>query len=352
MLSILSGRAPRAELYLLLTLALIQFTHVVDFMIVMPLGPRFKEVFHINSSQFGLMVAAYQFSAGVASLLGGYIADRFDRKSFLLVLYTGFIASTVGCALAPGYGVLVGCRILAGACGGLLSSSVLAIIGDEVPGERRGYAMGIVMGSFSVASAVGLPLGLLVASDPLHLPSFGLIATIMIGSFMIIPYIADSYVANAGISKEDLAYVYLVGGICTFFSMPLAGRLADRLGEARVFWVASVLTVLPMLVVTHLGPTPLLHAMVLTAFFMVVSSARMVPVMSLITQSVQPHKRGRFMSANIAVRELVNALAVFIGGTIIAQGADGHLYHFELVGYVGAASALLAIPIVYRIRKV
>jgi len=174
----------------------------------------------------------------------------------------------------------------------------------------------------------------------------------MIGSFMIIPYIADSYVANAGISKEDLAYVYLVGGICTFFSMPLAGRLADRLGEARVFWVASVLTVLPMLVVTHLGPTPLLHAMVLTAFFMVVSSARMVPVMSLITQSVQPHKRGRFMSANIAVRELVNALAVFIGGTIIAQGADGHLYHFELVGYVGAASALLAIPIVYRIRKV
>lgn len=396
-------RSRTAEFWLLITLAAIQFTHVVDFMIIMPLGPVFKEVFHIDSSRFGILVAVYQFSAGAAGLLGSTFADRFDRKQFLLTLYIGFILSTVGCALAPDYETLLLCRILAGACGGLMSSTILAIVGDEVPPQRRGHAMGIVMGSFSIASALGVPLGLMLADayswhapfyflgifslpilliglwrlpamrshlqrtttgrsplaeawniviDPSHLAGFGLVATIMIGSFMVVPYISDTMVANAGIRQPDLKYIYLLGGITTIISMPLAGRLADKFGETRVFTIASFLTVIPIVIVTNLGNTPLWAAVGVTAMFMSFSSSRMVPAISLVTQSVEPHKRGRYMSVNTAVREMVNALAVYIGGLILIQGVDGHLHNYEIIGYIGVASTLLAIPIVFKIRKV
>jgi predicted MFS family arabinose efflux permease len=395
-------RTRQAEMLMLIILAVIQFTHVVDFIIMMPLAPWFQEAWGISNAQFGMLVAAFQFAAGIACLVSGVVADRFDRKQYLLVFYAGFILSTVGCGLADSYETMLLFRVLAGICGGILSSTTLAILGDEVPRERRGYATGIVMSSFSVASALGVPLGLLAANvfdwhmpffligalsvpffilswqflPPMrrhmgrssahtvwqetvqvlttrnHLWSFALMGMMVIGMFMVIPFIAKSYEANVGISKSDIFYVYLVGGLSTVLIMPLAGKLADRYGEVRIFTIGAILTVIPLLLVTHLGRVPLWQAVGVTTLFMVFSSARTIPGMSLITMSVQPQMRGRFMSVNIAVRELINAIAVTIAGIILLEGPHGEVLRYEVVGYIAAATTLLAIPIAMRIKKV
>ncbi|MBX3101822.1 MAG: MFS transporter [Bacteroidetes bacterium] len=397
-----SLRTRRAEMMMLVILAVIQFTHVVDFIIMMPLAPWFQEAWHITNAQFGMLVAAFQFAAGIACLVSGVVADNFDRKKFLLFFYAGFIAATVGCGFASSYEMMMVFRVLAGICGGLISSTTLAILGDEVPRERRGYATGVVMSSFSIASALGVPLGLLAAvqfdwhmpfyligalSVPFfilawqylpamrshmgrvrersvwdetlevvltrnHLWAFALMGMMVMGMFMVIPFIAKSYEANVGIDKSQIFYVYLVGGVSTMLIMPLAGRLADRYGEVRIFTIGAFLTVIPLLLVTHLGRVPLWQAVAVTTMFMVFSSARTIPGMSLITMSVQPQMRGRFMSVNIAVRELINALAVSLAGFILLEGPHGEVLRYEVVGYIAAVTTILAIPIAMRIRKV
>jgi predicted MFS family arabinose efflux permease len=132
----------------------------------------------------------------------------------------------------------------------------------------------------------------------------------------------------------------------------LAGKLADRYGEVRIFTIGAILTVIPLLLVTHLGHVPLWQAVGITTLFMVFNSARAIPGMSLITMSVHPQMRGRFMSVNIAVRELINAIAVTIAGIILLEGPHGEVLRYEVVGYIAAATTLLAIPIAMRIKKV
>jgi predicted MFS family arabinose efflux permease len=166
------------ELLLLLTLAAVQFTHIMDFMIMMPLGPQLMRVFEIDARNFGWLVSAYTLSAGVSGFLASFYIDRFDRRRAVLVVYTGFMLGTFACALAPTYGILLGSRILTGVFGGLIGTLVLAIVGDAVPFDRRGRAMGVVMLAFSAASVFGVPLGLYLANlYEWHAPFFLLGAT-------------------------------------------------------------------------------------------------------------------------------------------------------------------------------
>jgi predicted MFS family arabinose efflux permease len=153
-----------SERWLLLTLALIQFTHIVDFMILMPLGPQLMRLFAISPREFGFLVSAYTFSAGISGFLSAFVVDRFDRKKILIWLYAGFTLGTLACALAPSYPVLLAARILTGCFGGVLAAAVLAVVADAIPMERRGAAMGIVTSAFSAASVLGVPLGLYLAS--------------------------------------------------------------------------------------------------------------------------------------------------------------------------------------------
>ena len=397
------GLTPVRERLLLLILAVIQFTHVMDFVVMMPLGDQLRQAFAINAREFGLLVSAYTFSAGIFGFVGSFFIDRFDRKTALLALYAGFIVGTFSCAIAPTYGILMTARILTGAFGGMLGALVLVIIGDAIPFERRGRATGAVMSAFSFASSVGVPLALYVADprrfnwhgpfyilaglsvvclgvgiwsipnlrghlngqrkDPLaaiktivNTPSqqwsLGLMAVLMLSAFSIIPYLAMFIISNVGFKQSELFYVYLTGGIVGFVASLVAGRLADRYGSIRVFIVSCALAVIPMLIITNLDRTSIPVTLVIFAFFFIFNNARMVPATALVTSSVAPQTRAGFMSINAALRDVTAGCASFIGGMIITQGEGGRILHFGWVGLFAAVTALSCLWIVRNIKSV
>ncbi|HEX8327931.1 MAG TPA: MFS transporter [Hymenobacter sp.] len=390
------------EKLLLALLAAVQFTNVLDFVIMMPLGPQLMPALGIVPRQFGLVISAYTFSAGATGLAAAFFLDRFNRKTALLALYLGFGLGTVACALAPTYPWLVAARVLTGAFGGVLGSLVLAIVGDAVPESRRGQAIGIVMGAFSVASVLGIPFGLFLASRfSWHLPflvlgglslvvwaviyfvmpsmtghigpralslserasdvlglfrrasvryALLLTALLVLGQFTVISFLSPSLVGNVGFSINQLSYVYLVGGALTFFTSPLVGRLADRYGKVPVFTLATLATIPVLLVLTRLGPTPLPLVLTLTAATFAVMGGRYVPATALATTVVPPRQRGSFMSLNTSVQQLAAGAAAYLAGLIVLQTSTGRLLHYEVVGYVAAAANLVSLLVIRRVQ--
>jgi predicted MFS family arabinose efflux permease len=387
------------ELMLLLVLAAVQFTHIVDFIIIMPLGPVFRNEMGLSPWQFGSVVSAYTISAGLAGLLAAQFLDRFDRKTALLTLYGGFTVGTLLCALAPDYPLLLAARTVAGAFGGIVAATVLAIVGDAFPDERRGTAMGVVMSAFSLASIAGVPLGLMLAegngwrsafgilggvsagvlvlaaltlprlrghlqrtevragawavlTDPNHVRAFTLSSALVLSTFMLAPYMATFLEANVGVDQTELKYMYLCGGLATLSTMTLFGRLADRFGKLRVFRILALFTLVPILTITNL-PSGLGLPVVLaaTTVFMLTTSGRMVPGMALITASSAPAYRGSFMSFNTAVQQLAAGLATFIAGVVI-QETDGHaLTGFGVVGLLSCGVTLICVFLAGRLHK-
>jgi predicted MFS family arabinose efflux permease len=384
------------EGWLLGVLAAIQFTAVLDFMIIMPLGPQYMRVFQINPQQFGLIVSAYALAAGVAGIVAGFFLDRFDRKRAMMILYAGFTLGTLFCAMAPSYPTLVAARVVAGAFGGVTMGLVMAVVGDVIPEARRGRAMGIVMSSFSVASICGVPLGLELANKlDWHVPFYALaglcvfvliaIATIMPSlrghidrfatqppaqlmaailsersnrralmfmamlictGFCVFPFLATYMVKNVGLTEQQLPLIYLCGGICTLVSMNLIGRWADRSGKRRVFTIMTLASMIPVVVVTNLPHVALGIALLISTIFMVCSSGRVVPAMAMLTASVEPHQRGGFMSINSSVQQLSSGAAAWLSGVIIGQ-SGGHMTRF---GIVGALSILFGLMAIYFAR--
>jgi predicted MFS family arabinose efflux permease len=390
---------PRRELALLLTIAGIQFTHILDFMIMMPLGPQFTRLFGINDAQFGFLVSAYTLSAGVSGLAAATYVDRFDRKRLLLVLYTLFALATLACGLAPGYGFLVAARIAAGLFGGVLSALSQTIVADVVPFERRGRAMGIVMSSFSFSTVAGVPIGLFLAAHlswqaPFigiallsgvlalaaaltlptlshhlsagHRPSvwrgigrvlaqrnhqraFAFSATLMFAGFMVIPFITIYMQANVGLSTEQIPYLYLCGGCATLLTARLFGRLTDRLGKVRVFsWMAAAVVV-PLLATTLLPASPLWVALLVSTLLFVCMSGRMIPGMAILTSAADPAQRGTFMALNAAVQSAGMGLASLLAGWLIGRNALGQVTHYWVAGLIGAVASLLTIALARRL---
>ncbi len=367
------------ERWLLLILAAIQFTAVVDFLIIMPLGPQYLRVFNISPGQFGLIVSAYALSAGLAGVAAGFFLDQFDRKPALLYLYAGFALGTLFCALAPNYPLLVAARVIAGAFGGVTGALILAIVGDVIPEQRRGAAMGLVMSSFSVASICGVPLGLVVASRlNWHVPFYGLaalsavvlaaarvlavlshadhqmafvfMAVLTWTGMVIFPYLSTYMVANAGLTEAQLPLIYLFGGICTIFSMNWIGRWADRAGKRRVFTLMSFVATIPILTLTNLPRVSLVAAITVSTVFMVCMSGRMVPAMALMTSSIEARYRGGFMSVNSSVQQFAAGLASYASGQIIGQAATGEMTRFPLIGVMSVVCALACILLARFVR--
>jgi len=392
----------RHQKLLLWILPFIQFSHIVDFMMLMPLGPQLMQIFQISPAQFGYLVSAYTFSAGLSGLLGGFFLDRFDRKKALLTVYFGFTVGTFCCAISPNYQILLASRILAGAFGGLLSATILSIIGDAFPYEKRGQAMGIIMAAFSLASIIGVPFGIMIAAHTnwqtpfyllasislialftaqrvlpelsghmtqktlkpietlkiifgksIHYWAFALTLLATMSSFMIIPFISPFLVSNGFMTNTTLPLLYFFGGIFTFFSSQLIGRLSDRFGKHNIFILISMTAILPMLLITHL-PTglPLVFVNASGIFFMVFVSGRMVPMMAMITAVVAPQNRGSFMSFNSAIQQFSSALATLIGGSLLANGLKGELLHYGQVGFIGAVLAFVCIFISLKLKPI
>ncbi len=391
------------EKFLLWTLAAINFTHIIDFMILMPLGPQLMRIFEITPREFGLLVSSYTFSAGISSFLGAFVLDKYDRKSILLWVFVGFLLGTLACAFSPNYPILLLSRIISGVFGGLTSALVLAIIGDVIPDSRRGRAMGLVMAAFSVASVVGVPFGLFIASifnwhapffflaglslvilwmiykfipsltehlstttikpRPLHviqrvtgngnqMRAISLTIMMMLGQFMIIPFLSPYMVANVGFTDFQLTYIYMAGGFFTIFTSPWVGRLTDKHGKIKVFTIFMALNVIPIAIITQLGATAIPYVLIVTTMFFVTSNGRMVPAAALITGTAKAVNRGSFLSFNSAVQQLAAGVASFIAGLILAEGATGELLNYELVGYIAIFLSLLCIPLARRIKVV
>jgi len=395
----------RQQKIILFILPFIQFSHIVDFMMLMPLGPQLMRIFNIGPHEFSLIVSAYTFSAGFSGLLGAFFLDRFDRKKALTFFYSGFILGTFCCAISPSYEILLASRILTGAFGGILSAISLSVIGDAFPYEKRGMAMGIIMASFSLASVVGVPIGLFLAAianwqtpfyilagislialitaqflfpsmrghmidvktanhpSPLqsikiifgkaqHLWAISLTFLLMFAGFSIIPFISPYLVANVGVTEHQLPLVFFFGGLFTFFTGQIIGRLADRFGKHNVFITLSILAVIPMLLITHLNVTPLPLVLVCTVLFMVLVSGRMVPTMAMITAVVSPQNRGSFMSFNSAVQQTACGVAAIVSGSILVKSSDGTLLNYGLIGMYAAIISVLCIGISLKLKPV
>ena len=384
---------------MLLTLAAVQFTNIMDFMIMMPLGAQLMEVFQISPREFSWLVAAYGTAAAVSGFAGGFLLDRFDRKRALMLTYAGFTLATLACALAPTYFALMAARLAAGACGGLVGSVITAMVGDVVPPERRGRAMSTVMAAFPLASIFGVPAGIGLATifgwhatfmllavmsaaiwpfaakvlpavsshrstehpvqqmkvilfHPVHRRGLMLGAVLVFAGACIIPFMAPSMVLNVGMSEAQLPWVYLAGGACTFFTMPLLGRLADRFDKFHVLAAVTIPAALSVVVLTHLGPTPLPIALVIAALFFVGMSSRFPPTMAMITNAVDSRYRGGFMSVISAVQQAAAGLATVTAGFLVSSGPSGRLIGFERAGFLSLFVFGLTLWMAHRLRSI
>lgn len=390
---------PRRELWLLLTLAGIQFTHILDFMIMMPLGPQFTTLFGISDAQFGLLVSAYTLAAGASGLLASTYIDRFGRKRLLLVLYALFAVATLACGLAPGYGFLMAARIAAGVFGGVLSALCQTIVGDVIPFERRGRAMGIIMTSFSVSTVAGVPLGLVLAAhfswhapfigiaavcavfavfaaatlpvladhlrgpqrsalagirqvlaDRNHLKAFLFSGLLMSAGFTVIPYLTIYMQANGGMRSEQIPFIYLCGGVVTLFTARLVGRLTDQRGKVPMFRVLALATTVPMVAITMVGGIPVWAILIVSTSLFMCMSGRMIPGMAILTSAAQPQLRGTFMTLNASVQSAAMGLAAFVGGVLISRDAQGLVQGYWVAALVGACASLTAVWLAGRLH--
>ena len=394
------GPKPIRERLLLFVLAAIQFTAIVDFLIILPLGPQYMRLLGITPAQFGLIVSAYAISAGVSGIGTALFLDRFDRKRALLALYFGFAIGTFFCAVAPTYHLLVVARAVAGAFGGVAGALILAIVGDVIPEQRRGAAMGLVMSSFSVASICGVPIGLMLASTfDWHVPFFALagsslvvlgaaarvlprlrghlhkarehhpvtqivavlshpdhqiafvfMALLTFTGFIIFPNLANYMVMNVGLTEKQLPLIYLAGGLCTVFSMNWIGKWSDRAGKVRVFTLVSLSAVIPIIALTNLPRVPLAAALATSTIFMVCMSGRIVPAMALMTASIEARYRGGFMSINSSVQQFASGLAAYVSGHIMGQTPGGRLTRFPILGVISVVCALACIYLARHLK--
>jgi predicted MFS family arabinose efflux permease len=397
------GELPRGrELALLGTLAAVQFTHIVDFMIMMPLAPQLMRLWGIGPQAFGLLVSVYTFAAAASGLVAVLVVDRYDRRHALLVMYAGFTVSTALCGIAPGFEALLGARVLAGAFGGVVGALILAIVADVVPYARRARANALVASAFSLAAIAGVPVGLWLAAmstwrapflavasvaivvgalawrviPPIaghvehgrshgamsrlrsvvvvgnHWRAFAFVVSLMFAGFTVIPFIAAYAVANVGLTEGELPVMYAAGGVATLVTAQVIGHLADRYGKKRVFAWTAIASIAPILVLTHMPHSSLAGFLPVSIVFMVLVTGRFGPAMALVSGSAEPRVRGSFMSLNAAIQQFGAGLSAFLAGTLIGKAADGSLTGFGGVGWLAAVFTGVAVALAYRVRIV
>ncbi|HTN48065.1 MAG TPA: MFS transporter [Burkholderiaceae bacterium] len=393
-------QSSRHEQWMLVTLAAIQFTATLDFMVMMPLAPQFTRIFGLSAREFGFLISAYTFAAAAAGIVTSLFVDRFDRRQLLLAVYLGFVGAALATTAAPSYPLLLLARALAGIFGGVLGGLIFTIIGDAVPESRRGRATGIVMTSFSVATVAGVPLALVLTNligwraafglvavlgiaagltarrtlpearhagaragrgvwtefrstlmFPNHLRAFLFTLLMMLSGFSVIPYVSLYITSNAGVAERDLPWIYLVGGMATFFTARWIGRWADRAGKRRAYRKIAWVSLIPLVAITHAPILPLAAVLLLTTLFFVFVSGRMVPAMAIVTSAARPGARGAFMALNSAVLQIGSGVAATLSGAIVQRSASGALMNYNWVGYVAVAATLIAIAWVGTVRS-
>jgi len=388
------------QTFIIAVIAFLQFTIVLDFMVLSPLGAMLMEELSVSTSQFGAVVSAYAFSAGISGLMAAGFADKFDRKKLLLFFYSGFMLGTLFCALAPDYSFLLLARIVTGIFGGVVGSISFAIITDLFKLEVRGRVMGFVQMSFAASQILGLPIGLVLANTwGWHAP-FWMIAGIGIGvgliivvymkpvadhlqvksdrnafqhivntvtngkylkaflattllatgGFMLMPFGSAFSIHNLGLTLQQLPILYGITGVFNIIFGPISGRVADRIGKYKVFVMGSLLSMSIVLVYTRFGITPMWLVALVSVVMFIGITARIISASALMSAIPAPQDRGAFMSISSSVQQISGGVASAIAGMIVFQVDNGPLQRYDLLGYVVVATMLASIVMMSFIK--
>jgi predicted MFS family arabinose efflux permease len=387
--------------FIVAILTILQFTIVLDFMVLSPLSAILLEELSITTAQFGLVVSAYAFSAGAAGLMTAGFADRYDRKKLLLFFYTGFIIGTFLCGIAPSYPLLLAARIVTGLFGGVIGSISYAIITDLFKLEVRGRVMGYIQMAFASSQVLGIPLGLYLAhfwdwhapfllivavsvgvyaaiiwkmlpvnahlalqgghsafrhlthtiSKVRYLKGFGTTTLLATGGFMLMPFGAAFAVYNLGVTMEELPVIYVVTGIVSMAGGPVIGRFADRIGKMKMFVFGSLLAMILVIYYTRLGVTPLWYLIVLNAVLFLGITSRMISSQALLTAIPEPVDRGAFMGINASVSQISGGIASAMAGMIVFQSSSGPIENYPVLGLIVAATMAITMGMMYFINK-
>jgi predicted MFS family arabinose efflux permease len=381
-------------------LAITQFTVILDFMVMSPMGDILIKSLNLKPAQFGLAVSAYAFSAGISGFLTAGFADQFDRKKLLLFFYTGFILGTFLCGVASSYPFLIGARIVTGLFGGVIGSISFAIIADLFDIQHRGRVMGFIQMGFSASQVLGIPVGLYLANSwGWHAPflwvggmalliacliatrlqpitkhllvkrdksplnhllhtitkkdyrvGFTATALLSIGGFMMMPFASAFAINNLKISQQQLPILFLVTGLSTLIIMPLVGKLSDKVDKYKIFAIASVWTIIMVLFYTHLSATPFLIVIILNILMMAGIMSRMIPSQALMTSVPLMQDRGAFMSINSSLQQLAGGVAAAVAGMIVIQKTKySPLEHYEVLGYIIVCISCISLFLLYRV---
>lgn len=388
----------KKERIIIFLLASINFTHILDFMIMMPLGNYLMPSFHITPQQFSILLASYPISSFIAGILMFFFADGFERKKLLLSTYIGFIIGTAACGLAESYELLLIARIVAGTFGGIIGGQILAIIGDLFVYERRGAAMGAVMSAFAIASSVGVTFSLYLVDifkDNWHMPFLFVVllaavifplcliylpvlnkhlenknetgkrnrfrefyqvyshkrtglallfsGVMMMGHFLIIPFITSYMEFNMGYPKSVIPIVYMVGGVASLIAAIYLGKLSDRIGKLTVFSYCVPLSFAFVILLTNLPVLPFSIVLLFFAIWFALATGRAVSSQTMVTGVTDEKNRGSFMSLNSSVQHLGTGAAALIAGLIVSENkTTGKLTHYQWVGYLSVVVLLIA----------
>jgi predicted MFS family arabinose efflux permease len=389
------------QTFVVASLAFLQFAVILDFMIVAPLGALVMPALGLSASDFGLIVSAYAFSAGASGLLVAGFADRYDRKRLLLFFYTGFVLGTLWCGLANSFHALLAARIVTGIFGGVIGSIVIAIATDLFEPNQRGRVMGFIQTAFAASQILGLPAGIFLSNhwdwhapflvmvvfgiagglvvawklqpvvahlakrqertpwmhlydtvrEPRHWSAFVTMMLLSTGGFMLMPFGSAYTVNNLGIALTSLPMIYLVTGMFTIFIGPLVGRLADKRGKYPVFVAGSILSIVMVLIYTHLPPVSLPVVMVVNVVLFVGIFSRIIPFQALSTSVPEMTKRGSFNALGAAIQQVSGGIASVIAGHIVTLAPDGKLEHFAWVGYVVVGATLTAMFTTWKLKQ-
>ena len=383
-------------------LALTQFTVVLDFMVMSPLGDKLMKAMTLTTSQFGVAVFSYAFSAGISGFLTAGFADSFDRKKLLLFFYIGFILGTLFCGLADTYPLLIAARIVTGLFGGVISSISMAIVSDLFKLEQRGRVMGFMQMGFGASQVLGIPISLFIANkwgwqspffmivglativwiavafklQPItkHLEiknkdnalkhlwhtisqknyRIGFMATALmsLGGYMIMPWGSVYAINNLKVTENQLPILFMISGVATLLIMPIIGKLSDKIDKLKLFIIASVWMISVVLIYSNLIPVPFWVVVMLNVFMMMGVMARMIPSISLVSELPELHDRGAFMSINSSLQQLAGGIAAAIGGMIIVQKNNySPIENYDTLALVVSAFVLVCIYMLTRVNQ-
>ena len=389
------------EMFLIAILAFLQFTIILDFMVLSPLSAILLPELNITPAQFSLVVSVYAISAGLSGLLAAGFADKYDRKKLLLFFYTGFILGTFLCGFAPDYNSLLIARIITGIFGGVIGAIIFAITTDVFKLQVRGRVMGFIQMAFAASQVLGIPVGLYLANKINWHSPFILIASISVivyviiiwkvkpvnehlaikknitsfqhfkqtiskkryitgfaattllatGGFMLMPFGSAFTVNNLKIDLEHLPLIYVITGLFTIVAGPIIGKFSDKIGKYKMFIAGSILSMIMVLIYCNLEATPLWVVILINVILFIGITSRIISASALMSAVPEPADRGAFMGINSSVQQFAGGIAAFFAGLIVVQEDSGYLVHYDWLGYVVVVAMIITVFMLSFINK-